>query len=69
MDVESDVRIRPSAGPAAGILAEAEEGDYDLIVMGSHGPRLRKLFKLDDVTLQVLAEANRPVLVVPAEKS
>ncbi|HJQ68660.1 MAG TPA: ATP-binding cassette domain-containing protein [Blastocatellia bacterium] len=68
MDVESDVRIRPAAGPAAGILAEAEEGDYDLIVMGSHGPRLRKLFKLDDVTLQVLAEADRPVLVVPAEK-
>ncbi|HEX5735755.1 MAG TPA: ATP-binding cassette domain-containing protein [Blastocatellia bacterium] len=69
MDVESDVRIRPAAGPAAGIMAEAEEGDYDLIVMGSHGPRLRKLFKLDDVTLQVLAEANRPVLVVPAEKA
>jgi sulfate transport system ATP-binding protein len=69
MDVESDVRIRPAAGAAAGILAEAEEGDYDLIVMGSHGPRLRKLFKLDDVTLQVLAEADRPVLVVPAEKA
>ena len=69
MDVESDVRIRPAAGPAAGIMAEAEEGDYDLIVMGSHGPRLRKLFKLDDVTLQVLAEADRPVLVVPAEKA
>ena len=69
MDVESDVRIRQAAGPAVGILAEAEEGDYDLIVMGSHGPRLRKLFKLDDVTLQVLAEADRPVLVVPAEKA
>jgi sulfate transport system ATP-binding protein len=69
MDVESDVRIRPAASPAAGIMAEAEAGDYDLIVMGSHGPRLRKLFKLDDVTLQVLAEADRPVLVVPAERA
>jgi nucleotide-binding universal stress UspA family protein len=69
MDVESEVRIRPAASPASGILAEAEEGDYDLIVMGGHGPRLRKLFKLDDVTLQVLAEASRPVLVVPAEKT
>ena len=33
MDVESDVRIRPAASPAAGIMAEAEAGDYDLIVM------------------------------------
>jgi sulfate transport system ATP-binding protein len=69
MDVESNVRIRPAASPAAGIMAEAEAGDYDLIVMGSHGPRLKKLFKLDDVTLQVLAEADRPVLVVPAERA
>lgn len=68
LDVETDIRVRTAASPAAGIMAEAEEGNYDLIVMGSHGPRLRKLFKLDDVTLQVLAEADRPVLVVPAER-
>jgi nucleotide-binding universal stress UspA family protein len=62
------VKVRTAATPVEGILAEAEAGDHDLIVIGSHGPRSRMLFKLNDVMLQVLANANRPVLVVPTDK-
>jgi sulfate transport system ATP-binding protein len=66
-DIESNVQIRQAATPVEGILAEAESGDYDLIVLGSHGPRSSSLFRVNDVTMQVLSEIDRPVLVVPAE--
>ena len=64
-DVTSQVRVRFADSPLAGILEEAKDGDHDLIVIGSHGPRSRSLFALNDVTLQVLSTADRPVLVVP----
>lgn len=69
MEVESRVKIRQHVSPAAGILSEAREGDFDLIVAGGHGPRSRSLFSYDDVTVQVISGADRPVLVVPAELS
>jgi sulfate/thiosulfate transport system ATP-binding protein len=67
LDVESQVQIRQASTPVEGILAEAESGDFDLIVLGSHGPRSSSLFRVNDVTLQVLSETDRPVLIVPAE--
>lgn len=66
-DIESNLQIRKSATPVEGILAEAESGDYDLVVLGSHGPRSSSRFRDEDVTMQVLSEIDRPVLVVPAE--
>lgn len=68
LDVQSQVKVRTAATPVDGIMAEAEAGDHDLIVIGSHGPRSRMLFRLNEVMLQVLAGANRPVLVVPTDK-
>jgi sulfate/thiosulfate transport system ATP-binding protein len=66
-DIESNVQIRQAATPVEGILAEAESGDYDIVVLGSHGPRSTSRFRVNDVTMQVLSEIERPVLVVPAE--
>lgn len=46
------------------IIHEAREGNYDLIVVGAHrGERWRRIL-LDDLTHEVLVEADRPVLVV-----
>jgi sulfate transport system ATP-binding protein len=67
LDVASTIRTRPAATPVEGILAEAHAGNYDLIVIGSHGPVARSVFGRDDVALQVVAKADRPVLVVPYE--
>lgn len=67
-DVESQVRVRSAATPVAGIMAEATEGDYDLIVIGAHGPRSRIRFRPNDVMLQVLSAAQRHVLVVPPDR-
>jgi sulfate/thiosulfate transport system ATP-binding protein len=68
IDVDSEVRIRNAATPLAGIMAEADEGDYDLIVIGAHGPRARIRFRPNDVMLQVVATAQRHVLVVPPDR-
>ena len=67
-DVESEVRIRTAITPLAGIMAEAMDGDYDLIVIGAHGPGSRLRFRPNDVMLQVLSASQRHVLVVPSDK-
>lgn len=66
-DMTGNMHFRQAATPSEGILAEAREGDYDVIVVGGHAPRTRSAFRLNDVTRQVLAGTGRPVLVVPQE--
>jgi nucleotide-binding universal stress UspA family protein len=46
------------------ILAEAQEGDYDLIVIGSHQGGGWQRFLLDDLAHQIIAQMDRPILVV-----
>jgi sulfate/thiosulfate transport system ATP-binding protein len=67
-DVASQVKIRNAETALAGILAEASEGDYDLIVIGAHGPPSRIRFRPHDVMLQVLSASPRHVLVVPSDR-
>jgi nucleotide-binding universal stress UspA family protein len=67
-DVSVEVRARSSRSPAHGILEEARAGDHDVIVMGGSLPGDDRASS-PDVTLQVLLGADRPVMVVPFEKS
>lgn len=46
------------------ILDEAQEGNYDLLVIGGHRALGLARFLLDDVTRQVVLSAKTPVLVV-----
>jgi nucleotide-binding universal stress UspA family protein len=64
-EVPAEARIRTSRSPAEGILSEAQEREAGLIAIGGHGPRGRSIFGRDDVTMQILAAARTPVLVVP----
>jgi sulfate/thiosulfate transport system ATP-binding protein len=66
-DVECQLKIRQANSPVEGILAEAESGNYDLVVLGSHGPHANSLFREQDVTMQVLNAIEKHVLVVPAD--
>jgi nucleotide-binding universal stress UspA family protein len=49
---------------AAEILQEAEDGGYDMIVMGSHGRGALGGFLLGSVSNRVTHHANCPVLIV-----
>ena len=69
LDLPVEVRVRQARSTARGILAESRAGEHDLIVVGSSGLRPRAVFGRDDVTLQVLIGADRPVLVVPGEEA
>jgi sulfate/thiosulfate transport system ATP-binding protein len=64
-EVQAETRIRAARLPAEGILAEVRESQAGLIAIGGHGPRSRSIFGRDDVMMQILAAADRPVLVVP----
>src|SRR5262249_35989291 len=65
LEVNSEVLIKHAATPAEGVLTEARRGDYDMIVVGIHGPGSRAIFRTDDVMKQIIAGADRPVMVVP----
>jgi nucleotide-binding universal stress UspA family protein len=46
------------------ILEETRGGDYDLVAVGAHGGVGRQRYLLDDVTEEIIANLNRPVLIV-----
>ena len=46
------------------ILKEAQSNDYDLIIIGAHRSFGWQRFLLDDLTHQIVAQADRSVLVV-----
>ena len=46
------------------ILAEAREGNYDLVVIGSHAGQGWRRILLDDLAHQIITQVDRPVLVV-----
>ena len=45
------------------ILAEVQEGDFDLVVIGAQVAEGLIRYLLEDVTHQVVANIDRPVLV------
>jgi nucleotide-binding universal stress UspA family protein len=62
-----DVKLIPKLSegrPSDMIVAEAEDEDFDLIVMGSRGLGGIKEYILGSVSNQVVHEAKSPVLVV-----
>jgi nucleotide-binding universal stress UspA family protein len=62
-----DVRPRPKVRHGLvvdEILAEAADGDYDLIVIGAHGGEGWQRFLLDDLARQIVIGADRPVLII-----
>jgi nucleotide-binding universal stress UspA family protein len=46
------------------ILAEARQGDYDLLVIGAHRGEGWRRILLDDLAHQIIVQVDRPVLVV-----
>lgn len=65
----SGPQIRPKAKVRHGtvideILAEAQEGDYDLVVVGAHRDAGWQRWLLEDITHKVITLVDRPVLVV-----
>ena len=67
LDVAVETRILGGRSPARVIIDEARAGDYDLIVLGRLITTSARTILQDDVVLQVLLGADRPVLVVPFE--
>lgn len=50
--------------PAEEILKEANEGDYDLVIMRTHGMKASRIFLLGSITNKVVHHINKPILVV-----
>jgi nucleotide-binding universal stress UspA family protein len=62
IQAETIVRI---GKPAEEILDAAEEGGFDLVVLGHRGMGAARRFLMGSVSERVVRHATRPVLVVP----
>ena len=65
LEVVSRVSVRPARTALEGILAEAAEGDYDLIVVGAATPSAGAASDRLDLTRQILRHSPKSVFVVP----
>ncbi len=63
VDVTYSVLVK-MGDPVAAIIKEAEKGNYDLIVMGSHGQGSLKSAVMGDTVKSVVKRSKVPVLVV-----
>ena len=61
INVESKVLV---GDPAEEIIKESESGDYDLIIMRTHGMSTTKRFMLGSVTDKVVHHVKKPIMVV-----
>jgi len=68
LDIPVETKLVESFNRVEAILMETSRGDFDLLVLGGHGPHSSSFFRPEDITLQVLKRVNRPVLVVPAQE-
>ncbi|HEY3568467.1 MAG TPA: ATP-binding cassette domain-containing protein [Thermoanaerobaculia bacterium] len=68
LEVPSRSAVRPARTAMQGILAEAKEGQSDLIVLGRHVRRPGERSLRYDVTLQILADSEVSVLIVPPDE-
>ncbi len=62
--VKVETRMLVSRSVSDALLEEAEEGGYDIVVMGSHGLSGMKKFLLGSVSEALVHHGSKPVLVV-----
>jgi nucleotide-binding universal stress UspA family protein len=64
LGVPAEAKVAPG-GATAQILAEAQAGDYDLLVIGAPAPRSPRRLTWGEVTMDIVERSERPVLLVP----
>ncbi|MCK4367098.1 MAG: universal stress protein [Thermoplasmata archaeon] len=64
LKVDIGVRIREGVSPAAEVLNELHEENFDLLVVGSHGTSAVMEFLLGGISSQIIHHAKKPVIVV-----
>jgi nucleotide-binding universal stress UspA family protein len=64
LGVQADVRHVANEHPADGIIKTATGGNFDLIVMASHGRRGINRLLLGSVAMEVVSQSTVPTLIV-----
>jgi nucleotide-binding universal stress UspA family protein len=69
LEVTSRTALRPARTAVQGILDEAREGGYDLIVLGRHAAsRPAGRSRRHDVTFEIFSGSGKSVLIVPPDQ-
>lgn len=69
IEILEDIEVEPQPLVRHGlvvdeILAEAEQGEYDLVVIGAHRHEKWRRFLLDDLADQIVQQIDRAILIV-----
>jgi nucleotide-binding universal stress UspA family protein len=64
LGVQAEVRHVANEHPADGIIKTANNGNFDLIVMASHGRRGINRLLLGSVAMEVVSQSTIPTLIV-----
>ena len=65
LGVDSEIQVTVATAFVEAIVAEAEAGDYDLVVIGAPAPHAPQQLAWSDIASQIVNEVKRPVLIVP----
>jgi len=71
LEVTSRTALRPARTAVQGILDEAREGGYDLIVLGRHAasrPAAGRARRHHDFTFEILTGSGKSLLIVPPDQ-
>jgi sulfate/thiosulfate transport system ATP-binding protein len=68
LEVTAHTVLRPARAAVQGILDEAKEGGYDLIVLGRHAARRLGRARRHDFSFEILTGSGKSVLIVPPEE-
>lgn len=64
LKLDVGIRIVKGPSPAAEILRELHEENFDLLIVGSHGASAVMEFLLGGISSQIMHHAKRPVVIV-----
>ncbi len=66
LGVSAEVKVKGATPVVSGVLHEAAEGDYDLVVIGAPAPRAEQRMYWSDLATPIAQSIERPLLIVPA---
>lgn len=68
IDIPESVELEARVGdPSTVLLEEAEQGNYDLLIVGTHGRRGMKRYWMGSVAEEIIRQSPCPVLAVRAQ--
>lgn len=65
LGISTAIKLKEDNQPVVAINSEMQSGNYDLLVIGAPAPKAAQRIIWSDLSMQLISQTSRPVLVVP----